>query len=297
MYTLGSHRWTSRLFPPLLLAVVIGSVWYAAAHRNDGASAVTALATTTTTPIHIVPKTTPVAALPLPTVQKQKGKVQFGVDATKVAGVQKVEFYVGNQLMGAAYGTPFTVSVDENSLQTGNHQVVAKVYTDQTTVQTPAADFSTDAANAPSTDPTTPKTTTPIQTTPVATNPAPTSTPPVATTAPDTPANVTGLVENDGTVNISWDAPTNNNGTLNYEVWRDNTKLITTADTSYTDATVQPGQTYSYQIVAVDANSNTSAPSSPYSITTPSSPDAGTQPQNSATPGDKSQPASTPTST
>src|SRR6185369_11971291 len=72
-------------------------------------------------------------------------------------------------------------------------------------------------------------------------------------------------------VQVCWDASTDNVGVTRYDVYRGGVKIgsATPPATCYTDTTAQPNTTYSYTVVALDAAGNASAPSSPLSVTTP----------------------------
>jgi chitodextrinase len=83
-------------------------------------------------------------------------------------------------------------------------------------------------------------------------------------------------------VDLSWGASTDNVGVTGYEIFR-NGSLHTTvgAVTSYSDTTVSPSTTYSYQVRAKDAAGNHSGFSNTATVTTPVPPDT----QAPTTPG------------
>ncbi|UJF34425.1 carbohydrate binding domain-containing protein [Paenibacillus hexagrammi] len=90
------------------------------------------------------------------------------------------------------------------------------------------------------------------------------------TQPPSTPTGVAAQAPSAGSVQVSWTASTDNVGVTGYEVYRDGTKVATTAATSYTDSTgVQPNTTYSYTVKALDAAGNASALSAAALVTTP----------------------------
>ena len=79
-------------------------------------------------------------------------------------------------------------------------------------------------------------------------------------------------------VDLSWDAPTNSSDPVaGYDVYRAasgsssyemlNSALIT--QTSYSDGTVQSGESYSYYVESVDSSGNASAPSNAYTVSVP----------------------------
>lgn len=109
----------------------------------------------------------------------------------------------------------------------------------------------------------------------VASNTATVTTPaPPDTTAPSVPGTPTASLVSASQVNVSWSPSTDTGGSglKGYHVYRNGTKLTTTpvTGTSYGDGTVQPGQTYTYTVSAIDNASNESAKSAASnSITTP----------------------------
>jgi hypothetical protein len=101
--------------------------------------------------------------------------------------------------------------------------------------------------------------------------PEPPSTP--DTTPPTVPGGVKTTVISSDQVNISWNSSsdTGGSGLAGYNIYRDGTKLnaeLLTA-TTYGDSTVNPKNTYSYKIEAVDGAGNKSARSAEASATTP----------------------------
>jgi chitodextrinase len=98
------------------------------------------------------------------------------------------------------------------------------------------------------------------------TTPAPDTTPPTQPTNPATTG--VGTV----TVDLTWDASTDDRGVVTYRVLRDGTVIGTTALTSFSDAGLAEGGSFSYEIVAFDPAGNESAPSSALPITTSTAP-------------------------
>jgi acid phosphatase type 7 len=88
------------------------------------------------------------------------------------------------------------------------------------------------------------------------------------TQPPSAPANLTANAPTSSRVDLNWNAAIDDVGVTGYEIYRDGALLGTTAATSYVDATVSPGTTYSYQVRALDAAGNRSA-FSDASATTP----------------------------
>src|SRR5206468_3322963 len=67
-----------------------------------------------------------------------------------------------------------------------------------------------------------------------------------------------------------WTAPTDNVGVTGYQIYRGGARLTTIGNaTSFSDTTVVGGTTYSYQVSALDAAGNESAPSNTATATTP----------------------------
>jgi chitodextrinase len=103
-------------------------------------------------------------------------------------------------------------------------------------------------------------------------NTATVTTPP-DTTKPSAPAGLTGSSNASGTqITMSWTAATDNVGVTGYEVWRNAALLSPVAGTSFIDATVVAGTTYSYTVRARDAAGNVSADSSVLTITATAQP-------------------------
>jgi chitodextrinase len=86
---------------------------------------------------------------------------------------------------------------------------------------------------------------------------------------PGAPANRTANAPTSNRVDLSWGAAVDNVGVTGYEAYRGGALLGTTAATSYSDASVSPGTTYSYQVRALDAAGNRSALSTPTATTPP----------------------------
>jgi chitodextrinase len=102
----------------------------------------------------------------------------------------------------------------------------------------------------------------------VASNSASVTTPP-DTQAPTAPANLTAVAGSGPRVDLSWNASTDNVGVTGYEVFRGGALVGTATGTSYSDGTVTPGSTYSYQVSARDAAGNRSGFSNTATLTTP----------------------------
>jgi Calcineurin-like phosphoesterase/Bacterial Ig domain len=95
------------------------------------------------------------------------------------------------------------------------------------------------------------------------------------TQPPSVPANLTATTVapthvTTGSVDLSWDASTDNVGVAGYDIFRDGSKIASVGvQTTYSDTAIQPQTTYDYQVRAVDGAGNTSSLSSDVSVTTP----------------------------
>ena len=93
----------------------------------------------------------------------------------------------------------------------------------------------------------------------------------------DPPTAPTGLIEDSATasaVAISWAASTDAQGAVaSHRIFRDGTEVGTSTTTSFTDTTVQAGQTYQYTVSAIDDANNESSPSAALQVVTPTPPD------------------------
>lgn len=88
------------------------------------------------------------------------------------------------------------------------------------------------------------------------------------TQAPTAPAGLTATAKTSSSVSLSWSASSDNTGVTGYDVYRNGTKVGSTATTSYTDTGLSASTAYSYTVKAKDAAGNVSAASSALSATT-----------------------------
>jgi len=264
---MARHSWTNRIIPPVVAAIVVGCVWYALQNRPITPTAVPATKAST---IPAPPNAQSVAGattLPnvSPMVKKLGTQLQFSVDPTPYMHVQKVEFYVEAQFVGAAYSQPYSVAVSEDNLTAGTHTVTAKIYLAGSSTKSsqpatftatpkappaPAADGDTRGAVVPTTPPS-------------SSSPAT----PASPTALPAPTDLSGTASSDGTsATLSWNSP---EAAKSYQVWRDGAQVATTIGTGYTDTGLNPGQTYDFSVIAVDADNNASATSDMLAVTMP----------------------------
>jgi len=91
-------------------------------------------------------------------------------------------------------------------------------------------------------------------------------------TPPSTPANLTATTVSKSQIDLSWDVSTDNIGVTGYKIYRDGggTPIATvTTGTTYQDTGLSAETLYTYNVSAVDAESNESAqpPSTPANLT------------------------------
>jgi chitodextrinase len=81
------------------------------------------------------------------------------------------------------------------------------------------------------------------------------------TQAPSAPANLAASNPTQTTINLSWSASTDNIGVTGYDVYRGNTVIGTTANTTYRATGLTASTTYSFSVKAKDAAGNVSVAS------------------------------------
>ena len=84
--------------------------------------------------------------------------------------------------------------------------------------------------------------------------------------APSAPANLTAQAAST-TADLTWNAANATAGIARYRISRDGTEVGTTTGTSFQGVGLNPGQTYSFSVIAEDTNGNLSSPAT-VSITT-----------------------------
>jgi len=88
--------------------------------------------------------------------------------------------------------------------------------------------------------------------------------------APSTPTGLAANATAPNSINLTWNAATDNISVTGYDLYRNGAPLATLgAVTSYTDIPVSPNFTYQYHVLARDAAGNVSGPSSIATVTTP----------------------------
>jgi YD repeat-containing protein len=89
------------------------------------------------------------------------------------------------------------------------------------------------------------------------------------TQAPTVPTGLGGSAPNSSTVNLSWNASTDNVAVTGYRVYRNGSHIGNSGTTSYSDGGRTGSTTYSYQVAAYDAVPNVSGLSSAINVATP----------------------------
>ncbi len=165
------------------------------------------------------------------------GSVSLTANATDNVGVTKVEFYDNSSLLATDSSSPYSATFNSASVPNGSHLIIARAY---------------DAAGNVSTD---------------------SSTVTVKngdSQAPSQPNNLKATAASYNTVNLTWSASTDNTGVTGYTIYRDTVPVDTVgAVTSYSNKSLQPSTTYSFQVQAFDAAGNKSTLSSKVTVTTP----------------------------
>jgi len=86
------------------------------------------------------------------------------------------------------------------------------------------------------------------------------------TEPPTVPQHLTALPISQTQINLTWEASTDNNNSISYQIYRNDELLATVTTTSYEDSDVSSGNTYNYAIVAVDDAGNASQLSESISV-------------------------------
>ncbi|MCW2760249.1 MAG: 1,4-beta cellobiohydrolase [Marmoricola sp.] len=93
------------------------------------------------------------------------------------------------------------------------------------------------------------------------------------TTLPTAPTGLRAQAAGPTTVDLTWEAATDENGVVAYEITRGGTVIDQTSDLAYSDTSAAESTTYTYTVAAVDAAGNVGPASDPASATTPAAPD------------------------
>lgn len=99
------------------------------------------------------------------------------------------------------------------------------------------------------------------------------------TTPPTIPEELRTTAVESTRVDLAWSASRDDeSGVDHYRVFRDDSGIGTTVDTSFSDGGLEPGTTYSYQVSAVNGDGEESGLSEPLSVTTDGSDERDTTP-------------------
>jgi chitodextrinase len=94
------------------------------------------------------------------------------------------------------------------------------------------------------------------------------------TTPPSAPTNLAAIATAYNRVNLTWDASSDNSGTVSkYYIYRGGAVIAETTGLTFADTTVNASATYSYIVRALDPSGNVSAASNTATVTTPAAPD------------------------
>ncbi|OON41359.1 hypothetical protein BTJ39_05195 [Izhakiella australiensis] len=93
--------------------------------------------------------------------------------------------------------------------------------------------------------------------------------------APSVPQGLQASGISQTSVQLKWQAASDNVAVTGYRVWRDNKLVHTGAHTQWTDSSLKAGSTYHYQISAVDAAGNQSVKGPSITVKTDAQPDNG----------------------
>jgi hypothetical protein len=88
------------------------------------------------------------------------------------------------------------------------------------------------------------------------------------TEAPTAPGNLTSAGKSGTTVDLSWDASTDNVGVTEYIIYKDSVQEGTTSNTSFEVTGLDPSTAYGFTVTAKDAAENESNPSNVLNVTT-----------------------------
>ncbi len=92
------------------------------------------------------------------------------------------------------------------------------------------------------------------------------------TEAPEIPAGLSAIPSGSDTIELSWQAASDNVGIIGYRVFRDGVEIANSAINSYRDSGLTPSTRYSYQVSAYDAAGNQSEPGVAVAATTGNQP-------------------------
>jgi hypothetical protein len=144
-------------------------------------------------------------------------------------GVSKVEFYVDGVLKGTDTTSPYAYSWDTKTATDAAHSLTARAYDASVTPNSRlSAAVSVTVDNSDK-------------------------------TPPSAPLNLRSTGNTYNSVSLAWDASTDNVGVAGYRLSRNGVQVYSGTNLSYTDTGLAEGASYSYSVVAFDAQGNVSA--------------------------------------
>ncbi|HVE84233.1 MAG TPA: Ig-like domain-containing protein [Myxococcales bacterium] len=169
------------------------------------------------------------------------GTVSVTASATDNVGVTSVDFYLDGVLQASDAASPYAWSWSTTGVADGAHTLSSQAHDAAGNVGV-SANVAVTVANAGDTTP------------------------------PTAPANLTATAGR-RKISLAWSASTDNVGVTGYQVWRAQSAggpfslIASTTSLSYINSGLSSGSTWYYQVVAVDAAGNASAPSNTASTT------------------------------
>lgn len=92
------------------------------------------------------------------------------------------------------------------------------------------------------------------------------------TTKPSTPSGLASPAQTNVTIDLSWNASTDDVAVTGYKILRNGTQIATNTDTTFTDTGLVASTSYSYTVEATDAAGNVSAASTALVVSTKANP-------------------------
>jgi len=197
--------------------------------------------------------TPPTVSMVTPTANENvTGTIDLTATATDASGIQDVKFLVDGQVVGSDATDPYSFSWNSAGVQNGTHTVAAQ-----------ATDTSGTSA-----------TSSPVA---IVTNNSS-----VCTDPPSVPDGLTVSGTTASSVSLSWTAstPGASCSIKEYHIFRDGAQVASAPDVTYDDTGLQPAQTFSYTVTAVDTTGHESAQSTAVTGTTSTDSQAPTTPTN-----------------
>ncbi len=207
------------------------------ASKEAGAATAPRLVVTLATPPDTTP---PSAAITMPADGATvSGTTGVDVTGSDDVGVASVDLAIDDVVQQTVTTEPYTFAWDTSSTSNGSHVLTAIAH-DAAGHATTSSPVTVTVDNTPDTTP------------------------------PSAPSGLSASAPAADRVDLTWTAATDDVAVTGYRIFRDGAQVAATGSTFYVDATVLPGRTYSYSVVAVDAAGNSSAPSDEATVTTPS---------------------------